>query len=133
MDRVVQVTIKGRLYTLNYSVAVMFDMADKYGDIQKALDALAQSDREGFDTLQWFLLKLSEDGELTRREEGYDPAPFLKAADISPRMKPLEYEELKGAVVDAITMGYHREVEADSEEIDVGLQELNEKKEKAGA
>lgn len=132
MDRVVNVRIKDTLYTLNYSVAVMFDTADKYGDIQKALDALAQDGRDGFDTLRWFLLKLSEDGELARREEGYEPSPFLKEADISPRMKPLEYEELKGAVVAAVTMGYQREVQADDEEIDVGLQELNEKKTKAG-
>ncbi len=132
MDRVVNVRIKDTPYTLNYSVAVMFDMADKFGDIQKALDALAQGGKEGFDVLQWFLLKLSEDGELARREEGYEPSPFLKETDISPRMKPLEYEELKGAVVAAITMGYQREVQADDEEIDVGLQELNEKKTKAG-
>lgn len=133
MDRVVQVVIKENAYTLNYSVAVMFNMTDKFGTIQKALDALAQGGKAGFEALQWFLLKLAEDGELARREMGYESAAFLQIEDISPRMKPLEYEELKGAVVAAITMGYQREVEEDDGEIDLGLQELNEKKAKTGA
>lgn len=131
MDRIVDVQIKGNTYTLNYSVEVMFDVADKFGNIQDALTALERNDKEGFDALVWFLLKMAADGELARRDAGYDPRPFLERADISMRMKPLEFEELKGAVVQAITYGYRREVEGEEQEIDVGLQELNEKKTKA--
>ena len=133
MDRVVITKIAGADRTLNYSVEVMFDMADKYGTIQKALDLLTQNSREGFDALRWFAVRMSNDGELCRREAGHSRLPMLKEGDISPRMKPLDYETLKGAVVDAITLGYKREVENTDEEVDLGLLELREKKTKAGA
>ena len=135
MDRVVSVAINGVTYTLNYSVSVMFDVNEKYGGVQKALDALSQVGKAGFADLQWFLLRLAEEGELARREEGYEPAPFLKAADISMRkMKPMEFADLREAVKNAITLGFMRELPSDGdEEVDVGLQELDEKKTKAGA
>ncbi len=58
--------------------------------------------------------------------------PLLSEKELSLRIQPLEYGELKDAVVRAITLGYRRDIEEEDREIDLGLQELNEKKTKAG-
>ena len=67
------------------------------------------------------------DGELCRREAGYEHMSMLEENAISLRMSPLEYELLREKVVHAINLAYTREVEDDGE-IDLGLMELNEKK-----
>jgi len=130
MDRTITAKIADEERPLNYSVEVMFDMSEKFGDIKAALDTLEQNNKAGFEALRWFAIRMANDGELCRRECGYDPLPMLKESDISLRMSPLDYGILKAAVVDAIVLGYRRECEG--EEVDVGLQELESKKAKAG-
>jgi len=133
MDRVVAVRIKGLDRVLNYSVEVMFDVIDKYENIQNALKLLEQNNKESFEVLRWLAVKMANDGELCRREAGLDKNPIVKDADISLRMKPLEYEELKVAVIEAITQGYRREVVDPNEYYDAEFLEYEAKKAKAGA
>ena len=108
----------------------MFNMRDKFETIQKALDIIAQDGKEAFEAVKWFAIQMANDAELCRRDAGYDSQPMVQENDISIRMRPLEYEELKASVVDAITLGYRREIE-DEEETDVGLAELQAKKAEA--
>lgn len=133
MDRMVKTVIGGRECWLNYSVEVMFDMAEKYGTIQKALELMEQDNREAFDTMRWFAVRMANDGELCRREQGYDASPMLEEKAVSLRMDPMEYVRLKGDVWKAIVRGYHREVEDKNRAVDFGLQELEAKKAEAGA
>lgn len=133
MDRMVTAVIAGKERCLNYSVEVMFDMAEKFGTIQPALEAVQEDGREAFEVVRWFAVKMANDGELCRREAGYDPLPLVQESDISPRMSPYEYETLRAAVVDAIGAGYRREIEDENSERDLGLEELKAKKPKAGA
>lgn len=130
MDRMVTADIGGKTVYLNYSVSVMFDMVDKYGSIQTALETIAKDNTAGLEAVQWFAVQMANDGELCRRELGYDKGEMLTNADISSHMHPLEYGELKAAVVQAITAGYRREVTPENDEIDLGLAELNAKKKK---
>lgn len=133
MDRMITTRIGGAPRELNYSIEVMFDMTDKYGSIQKALDIIEKDGREGFETVRWFAVQMANDAELCRREAGYDPRPMLTEDAITPRIKPLDYEILKGHVVNAIVLGYQRDLpEAQDEEVDLGLAELNAKKAQAG-
>ena len=131
MDKMITTKIGGKTRFLNYSVAVMFDMHDKFGTIQDALDLIAQDGRKSFEAVKWFAVQMANDAELCRRDEGYKPAPMTKESDISIRMSPLDYEELKSAVIDAITLGYHRETK-NEDETDLGLAELQRKKAAAG-
>ena len=124
--------INGVERPLNYSVEVMFKVNEKFGGVNKALDALENDTRESVKNVRWFAVELANDGELCRREAGYDRRDMLKLEDISMRMRPLEYIQLKDAVVEAILAGYRQETESE-EEIDLGLAELNEKKAPAGA
>lgn len=132
MDRLVEVVIRGETRYLNYSVEVMFRVIEKYGSAQKMLEALLTPNTEAFETVRWLAVLMANDGELCRREAGYEKKPMLSAKDISPRMKPWEYEEIHVAVTKAVNLGYQREVDDVDTEIDLGLEELNEKKGKAG-
>ncbi len=132
MDRVVTTTINGMERTLNYSIEIMFEVTEKYGAIHKALELLSKDGKEAFEVLRWFAGKMANDGELCRRAEGMDPLPMLKEAEIGLRMHPLEYRQLKEAVIKAVILGY--QVETDNgEEPDLDLAEVEAKKQKAGA
>ena len=52
--------------------------------------------------------------------------------DFSGRMHPQEFSELRDAVVEAIAKGYQRELQNEEDEVDLGLAELNRKKDRAG-
>ena len=133
MDRMVSVVVNGIERHLNYSIEVMFEMAEKYGSISAALDIISGEDSKAFETVRWFFVKMANDGELCRREVGYDPAPLLKESDVSLRMSPIDFALLKEAVVNAIENGYRRETDdGESQEIDLGLEELRAKKARAG-
>ena len=132
MDRMVKADIAGEERLLNFSIAVMFDMDDRYGDLNGALTALSDPGKKGFEAVRWFVVKMANDAELYRREQGYAPVPLLEEKDISIRMTPLAYTEMKNAVIEAITAGYQKET-SPSGEIDLGLEEIEAKKEKAGA
>lgn len=132
MDRMTTAVICGRNHELNYSIEVMFNMREKFGTIQNALDIISQDDMPSFEATRWFAMQMANDAELCRREAGYDHQPMLTEQDISLRMSPLEYEELKGSVVQAIILGYKRELEDGDEETDIGLEELRAKKAEAG-
>ena len=134
MDRMIEVNLGGEKRFLNFSIDVMFDMEDEFGSLSAAMDMLKQNGRKGFDTFQWFFVHMANDAELARREEGYDPMPMLKEDDILTHLHPLEYTELVDAVVNAINAGYTREKADKDNEVDVGLEELRQKKTKnAGA
>lgn len=132
MDRMITVMVNGEERCLNYSVEVMFNMTEKFGNIRAALDVLAGEDKASFEAMRWFLVNMVNDAELYRRDAGYDHLPMLKEEDMSLRMSPLEYAMLKAAIVDAINKGYMRETADENQEIDLGLEELRAKKAKAG-
>ncbi len=134
MDRMVTTCINGEPRELNYSVEVMFDVVDRFGTINKALEMIERDGLEAFEVVKWFALRMANDAELCRRDAGYDHKPMLDQSAISLRIRPIDYELLKGAVVEAISRGYTREsTGTDQKEVDLGLAELQEKKAKAGA
>ena len=128
MDRYIEHEINGKIYTLHFSIAVMFDMIDKFKNTGAVFDILGGSNKEAFETLRWLTLQLTRDGELLRREKGYEPQSFLSEADLSFRMPPFEYIALREAVMKAISLGYQADLTNENAEIDLGLQELREKK-----
>ena len=133
MDRMISTAINGERHELNYSIEVMFNMADKFGNIQAALEIIEKDGWEGFEAVRWFAVQMANDAELCRREAGYEPRSMLTEDTITPRIKPLDYEILKGDVVNAIALGYQRDLpEAQDEEVDLGLAELQAKKVQAG-
>ena len=130
--RNVTVTVGGVELTLHYSMDVLFDVNEKFGSLDGALNAMQEPGREGFEALLWMARRLAKEGELLRRERG-EPARDLPAsAELSGMMQPLEAGELLEKVSEAVALGYQREIVKKEQEVDLGLLEL-EKKEGAGA
>ena len=132
MDNMIAAFINGDERPLNYSVEVMFKVNDKFGGVKNVLAAVEGETRESAESMFWLLAELVNDGELCRREKGLEPMEMVSKDDFSLRMPPLEYIQLKDAVIRAIGAGYRRETD-NNEEVDLGLAELNEKKAPAGA
>ena len=133
MDKMIYANIKGEKRPLNYSIAVMFEVLERYGNINAALNIIAADGPESFEAVRWLAVCMANDAELCRREEGYDAEPMLKEEELTLRMRPTDFNELRDAVVEAITLGYTREIVYEEAEVDLGLAELNAKKETAGA
>lgn len=131
MDKMYYTPIKGKLRPLNFSIDVMFDAAEKYGSMSEAFDIIEKENKESLNAIRWFLLRMANDAELVRRQEGYDQEEILTDEDIQIR-SPGMYAIYKNAVLEAVRIGYTREVEDPKQEVDLVLQELNAKKEKAG-
>lgn len=131
MDRMNMAPVGGKFRPLNFSMDVMFDAAEKYGSISHLLEILDKETRESVEAVSWLLLRMANDAELVRRAEGYDHSPMLTEDDVKIK-KPVYYQIYKAAVIEAIDIAYTREVEDPKQEIDLGLMELNEKKERAG-
>lgn len=131
MNRIVKIVWNGEPIFLNYSMEVLFSVGDKFGNIANALEAVEKNTAEGLEAVQWLACQMANDGELYRREMGYDKGRMYTEQDFSGRMHPQEFAELRDAVVEAIAKGYKRELQ-DEDEVDLGLAELNRKKNRAG-
>lgn len=132
MDRMIEADYGGQTYYLHYSVAVMFDVIEKYGSAQLLLDRIDRNDADGFSSVAWAFVRMTQEGELMRRGEGHPAADMLGYDDITIyRLKPYEYIEMHRSVVEAITLGYVRDTKRKDEDIDIGLAELREKKTEA--
>ncbi len=133
MDDPIILRFKGEDRPLWYSCEVMFDAVERFGNVAKMLDVLNRNTAEGFEAVRWLAVKLINDGELCRREEGYDKLPMVKEKELSLRMRPADFEMIRAGVIGAITKGYRRELTAEEKERDLGLEELESKKAEAGA
>ncbi|MBO6269460.1 MAG: hypothetical protein J6N19_10010 [Clostridium sp.] len=131
MDKMYYVVVNGKMRPLNWSMEVMFNTADKFGSVTDALNAITTETRESVAAIRWLLVQLVNDAELLRRTEGYEHDPLLTEEDIIID-RPGKYQMYKEAILKAFDIGYEREVEDPKAEIDLGLAELNSKKEKAG-
>lgn len=129
MDRMLKTTVHYKTVYLCYTISVLFDVVEKFGSVQLALDMLQSDGRDAFDAVQWFAVRLSQEGCCCRKEMGYEAPEVMTETDITPRMPPVEFSQLREAVVEAVSLGYRRELpEGESQERDLGLEELNAKK-----
>ena len=131
MERMALAVINGKARYLHMSVEVLFDVYDKYGSVEKALEIMQPDTKEAFEVLCFLAVEMANSAELYRRSAGYDHSPFIEEKDISIHMSPATYMALKESVCQAITMGFKQEQTSEDEEQDLGLAELR-KKENAG-
>lgn len=133
MDKMIKTTFGKRELYLNYSIDVMFNVIEKYGSVSNALNIVEEDTRQGFAVTRHLGVMMARDGELVRRSLGYEPQPFFTEEDVCERITPYEYSEFRAAVVKAIAAGYGRETKDEAEEVDAGLQKLQQKKTEAAA
>lgn len=112
---------------MTFNGAAMFEIEERFGGATKLLDELSDG-REGFDKLCQATAILAEQGELVRRHFGYEPGPMLTEETVRALATPKDIVLLRQAVINAVMQGYGREVTDDQEEVDLGLAELEQKK-----
>ena len=126
-----KVTLADATYYLAFDGEAMFTLRDDFGGTQLALEAIEQDTRESFAATCAIAAVLAERGELLRRRLGYDPGTIPEKDDFLLMVRPFEIVTLKRAIMTAIELGYGREVTSPADdEIDEGLAELNQKKNK---
>jgi len=126
--KAVKLALAGRERHLCFTVEAMFQVQEQFGGSGELLDALKSGGRDGFSVACRAAAILAEQGELARRALGYDPEPIVDAGTIASVMSPSEVTALMLAIPAAISLGYGREVEAENDEVDLGLAELNAQK-----
>lgn len=131
MNRMVKTQLDGREIWLNYSVEVMFDAIEEYGDVTTMLEMIGKEDRKAVEALRWLVIHMAHDAELARREAGEEPQEMPTEDLLPTHIHPLEYRILQHAAMKAVSLGYNREIEEETE-TDVGLAELHAKKAATG-
>jgi len=126
--KAVKLDLAGRERYLCFTVEAMFQVQEQFGGSGELLDTLKAGGREGFSAACRAAAILAEQGELARRALGYDPEPIVDAGTIASAMSPSEVAALMLAIPAAISLGFGREVEAENDEVDLGLAELNAQK-----
>ena len=126
--RAVRIELAGRERYLCFTVEAMFRIEEEFGGTKNLTEFIADNSREGLSALCTAAAILAEQGELARRHMGYDSAPIPSAEEIGATTAPSGITALKMAVTSAVTLGFGREIEPDSDEVDIGLAELNEQK-----
>ena len=61
MDRMVKCTFNGREIYLNYSVGVMFEVIEKYGDVSTALTYMQEDTKGGFEVTKHLGLLMAQE------------------------------------------------------------------------
>lgn len=126
-----KITVAGTTYFLVMDGEAMFTIRDIYGGTRLMLEKMEQDTREGFLETCNAAAILAERGELVRRRLGYEPGCIPERDDFALLTQPYEIVPLKRAIANAIKLGYGREITAPGDdEVDEGLEELNQKKNK---
>ena len=122
--KTVTATIRDRKYHLAYTAKAMFELMDLLGDKE-----LMRVMIEGYRDICQAAEIMSRAAEELRRYEGQDAGEILSADELMISARPVDLLELKTAMTQAVAYGYGREIENKTEEIDLGLAELQKKTE----
>lgn len=132
--KAVKFTVAETTYFLVMDGEAMFTFRDIYGGTRLMLERMQGDTRDSWLETCKAAAILAERGELARRRLGYEAGRIPEQDDFAMLLQPYEIIRLKQAISKAIQLGYGREVESpNGDEIDEGLEELNQKKTKSGA
>ena len=110
-----------------FNAAAYFAAAEKYPE-NGIVAAIAGQGPESFDALCWALAELAQQGELARRDMGYDSGEMLTVERVRRQLMPAQLPEAREIVLRAIAKGLKNGEGNDSDEVDEVLAELAEQK-----
>ena len=127
----------GNTYALSFTADALFAVYDKFGFTSDIVGAtkITEPTQEGWRNLCWLAALLAIQGELQRRNWGYDPQPMVTMEQLRTGFMAADSLRLREAVVAALNQGFHRDVPGpDSEkEVNLVLLEREEAEKKAKA
>lgn len=123
--KTVKYELCGQTLHLRLTSAALYDIYDAYQP-ESSFDPISAGGRQGFEAVCWYLQKLAEQGELTRRWEGFEPSEIPTVEQLRLLMTPADLPRAKLALIRAMNMGFGREIE-DEEPVDLGLVEFEKK------
>jgi len=122
------VEYEGKEYSFLFNGAAMFTIEERFG-IKDLAEKFSLPGKEGLEVLEVVCNELSLQGSLGRVYVGLPASDVFEVhLQITPLLTPAKHVQLKTVCVDAMNLGYGREVHEDDEEIDLGLQELQKKR-----
>jgi hypothetical protein len=114
------------VYYLLFNGYALFEITDKYGN--DYMEKMTVDGEESFNMILGILTILSKQGELARRAIGLEATETFEPVEIDLlTISPAEILAFKSICLDAITLGFRREITDKDEEIDLGLVELQKK------
>lgn len=122
-------TLEGAEYFLICNGEARFLIEDQFGT--DWLTFMTPDNRDGFYLLSSVIEIMSQQAQLCRKYEGYEPTPAITAQQIRVMALPVDMPGIYGAALNIISQGMGMSIaEAqEDEDIDLGLLELNKKKE----
>lgn len=126
----VDFAFNGQVLHLYLNGAALFDFYDKFGSDKEIPDVVAGESRASFLATCWLLQKLSEQGELARRQLGHTPEPIPAMGQLTALLGPLDVLRARRAICSAARLGLSMEHAPKREYEDLGLLELQKKTER---
>lgn len=126
--KAVKITLADQEYCLIYNGSAMFEIDELLAG-ENLFEAIQETGKRAFGLICKIIAILSEQGELTRRALGYSPEEMLTEDKAGVLASPVDINVCRKAILNAVMIGYGREIEG-KEDIDVGLLELEQKKTK---
>lgn len=117
---------------LAYTVNAMFQTNDLLGENQQIMELMDVHGKEGLERFCKTVSILAGCGTQVRESEGLPGAAAPTAEELYTCLQPIEYLEIRKAAMDAILLGYGREIINENEEIDLELAELEKKENPPG-
>lgn len=111
-------------YNFVYNAEAHFKGIDKYPE--GVMEATQQPGTAGFNALCWLMAEMSVQGELIRRDMGYDPGEVLTEKQLKTHLKITELGEVRKIVLETMVRGLRGE-EKEDEVIDEVLAEIEKK------
>lgn len=126
----------GRTYALSFTAEALFTIYDKFGVTADLIGTtkILEPTAEGWKNLCWVAALLAAQGELQRRNLGYDKQPMLPMEDLRLELMASDAPALREIVVAAMEQGFHRDApEPEEDEVDLVLLEREEAEKKKKA
>lgn len=127
----------GRQLSLSLTANALFKIYDEFGYTTEIIKTLKLKERseEGWRNTCWLFCLLACEGEKQRRLMGEDHRPMLGMEELRLSALPSDVLPIRKAVIEALQQGFSVTVDAEQEEQDMVLANLDEieKKKKARA
>lgn len=119
---------KRKEMVLAYTVDAMFQMGDMLAESEQIMELFESRNADGFKRFCEAVSIMARCGARARESEGF-PRPYIpEASELMENMLPIELVELKREAINAVLLGYGREIVNREEEVDIELANIEKKR-----